>query len=74
MLDAITGSIHQDISKRFYIGDMPDDMLAAANAAVDFTGIGIVTSSPDKQRLRGDLLKAGADYIVDDFNELLRII
>ena len=74
MLDAISDLIHHDVSKCFYIGDMPDDMLAAANAAVDFTGIGIVTSAPDKQRLRADLLKAGADYIVDDFNELLGII
>ena len=74
MLDAVAGAIKHEVSKCYYIGDMPDDMLAAAKAGAGFTGIGILMSSPDKERLREDMMRAGADYIIDDFKELMKIV
>jgi HAD superfamily phosphatase len=74
MLDAVAGAIKQAVSKYYYIGDMPDDMLAAARADTGFTGVGILMSSPDKERLREDMMRAGADHIVDDFRGLMKIV
>ena len=74
MLDAVSGAIVHEVSKCYYIGDMPDDMLAAAKTGAGFTGIGILISSPDKEHLREDLMRAGADYIIDDFKELMKIL
>ena len=74
MLDAVAGAIKHEVSKCYYIGDMPDDMLAAARAGAGFTGIGILMSSPDKERLREDMMRAGADHIIDDFKGLMKIV
>jgi phosphoglycolate phosphatase-like HAD superfamily hydrolase len=53
---------------------MPDDMVAASRSRTGFAGIGILISSSDKDTLKEDLLQAGADYIVEDFEELKNII
>ena len=74
MLDAIQESLKDRISKSFYIGDMPDDMIAASRSKAGYVGIGILISSPDKDNLKEALLKAGADYIIEDFEELQRIV
>ena len=74
MLDAIA-EIHKDNASRFYyIGDMPDDMVAASRSRAGFVGIGILISSSDKEKLKEDLLQAGADYIIEDFDALKNII
>jgi len=46
-------------------------MLAAKNSAYEYTGVGILHSSPHKQTLKKDLIKAGADVIIQDADELL---
>jgi len=74
MLDAIQESLKDRVSKSFYIGDMPDDMIAASRSKAGFVGIGILISSPDKDNLKKELLKAGANYILEDFEELQRIV
>ena len=61
-------------SALFYIGDMPDDMVAASKSAAGFKAIGILVSAPDKNSLKKELLRAGADYIVEDFEELMEIL
>jgi phosphoglycolate phosphatase-like HAD superfamily hydrolase len=74
MLDAIA-EIHKDNASRFYyIGDMPDDMMAASRSRTGFSGIGILISSSEKEKLKEDLLQAGADYIIEDFDALKNII
>lgn len=74
MLDAIQAAQNQNFSKFYYVGDMPDDMLAASRARAEYIGIGILISSSDKDRLKRDLLQAGADYIIEDFAELVKIV
>ena len=74
MLDAIAENYRKAVSDFFYIGDMPDDMLAAARSRVGFKSIGILISAPDKSSLKKNLQRAGADYIVEDFESLKTII
>jgi len=74
MLDAIVKKCRQPIDSCYYVGDMPDDMIAAARSAANCKGIGIILAAPDKESLEKDLKGAGADYIVDSFETLKEII
>jgi phosphoglycolate phosphatase-like HAD superfamily hydrolase len=58
----------------YYVGDMPDDMLAAANSRFGFKSIGIIVSAPDKLALKNELKRAGANYLVESFEALKEII
>ena len=74
MLDAIAEIHAHEASHRYYIGDMPDDMLAANRSKYGYTGIGIVTSAPDKTMLHQALLTSGAEHIIQNVTELQKII
>jgi HAD superfamily hydrolase (TIGR01548 family) len=74
MLDAVAKIHKHNVSGFYYVGDMPDDMVAASRSRTGFAGIGILISSSDKDTLKEDLLQAGADYIIEDFEELKNII
>ena len=74
MLDAIAEIQKHKVSRFYYIGDMPDDMVAASRSRAGFAGIGILISSSDKDKLKEDLLQAGADYIIENFEELNNIV
>lgn len=74
MLDAIAETKKHEASGFYYIGDMPDDMVAASRSKAGFIGIGVLLSAPDKATLKKDLLQAGADYIIEDFKELKGIM
>ena len=71
MLDAVVEHASEKPGDLYYIGDMPDDMLAATNSAYDYTAVGILHSTPHKQTLKKALVKAGADVILQDGDELL---
>jgi len=71
MLDAVVEHSSVTFGNLFYIGDMPDDMLAATNSIYDYTGVGILHSSPHKQTLKKALVQAGADVIIQDADQLL---
>jgi phosphoglycolate phosphatase-like HAD superfamily hydrolase len=74
MLDAIAEGYRNAVKELFYIGDMPDDMLAAARSRFNFKSIGILISAADKSSLKKNLQRAGADYIVEDFESLKKIV
>ncbi|MEE8552927.1 MAG: HAD hydrolase-like protein [Desulfobacterales bacterium] len=74
MLDAIEEIYGDNVSEFYYIGDMPDDMVAASKSRAGFVGIGILISSSDKDKLKEDLLQAGAVYIIEDFKEIKGIV
>jgi len=74
MLDAIKTAQNNSVSKCYYVGDMPDDMMAASRSKAGFISVGILKSSADKESLRRDLERAGADYIIEDFDELIKIV
>ncbi len=70
MLDALAAAIDEPVAARVYVGDMPDDMQAAARSQAEFIGIGMTVSAADKPALRDRLLRAGAAVVVDDFGAL----
>jgi phosphoglycolate phosphatase-like HAD superfamily hydrolase len=80
MLDVIAHSffskncVRDEAGQFYYIGDMPDDMAAASRASVDFIGVGAIFSTPDKHRLKAELERSGADYIIEKADELTKII
>jgi HAD superfamily hydrolase (TIGR01548 family) len=74
MLDAIAAALESKVSEYYYVGDMPDDMMAASNSGTGFISVGILKSSLEKDRLRRDLELASADYIIEDFDELIKIV
>jgi len=74
MLDAIAEKYEDEATGFYYVGDMPDDMVAAGRSRFGYKSIGILISAPDKLRLKEKLVRAGADYIVDDFEDLKEII
>ena len=74
MLDAIADEVGEKFKGYFYVGDMPDDMLAAANSGFGFKSIGITVSAPDKLALEKELKRAGADFLVGSFDDLMAII
>ena len=74
MLDAIADGLSEDFLGYYYVGDMPDDMLAAANSRFRFKSIGTIVSVQNKLGLRNELKKAGADYLIEKFEVLKEII
>ena len=74
MLDALSRSIRAPVEKRFYVGDMPDDMQAAARSESGFIGIGMTISASHKIDLENRLYQAGACQVVADFAELQKAL
>ncbi len=74
MLDAISATRGNAAGKNYYVGDMPDDMIAASRAKAQFKGIGFIGSAPEKERSRKALSQAGADYIIESFDELKTLV
>jgi len=74
MLDTIAESYINSISKCFYIGDMPDDMLAARHSKYKYSGIGFTATAPNKNSLSRALKEAGASHIINDFDALAPIL
>ena len=74
MLDAIAEIIKDEASRFYYVGDMPDDMEAASRSSAEYIGVGVLYSAPDAAVLKKELLRAGAGYIIEDFQELKGII
>ncbi|MCG2778603.1 MAG: HAD hydrolase-like protein, partial [Desulfobacterales bacterium] len=74
MLDAIAEIKNNEASLFYYVGDMPDDMEAASRSSAGYIGVGVLYSAPDADILKRELLRAGAEYIIEDFDELKGII
>jgi phosphoglycolate phosphatase-like HAD superfamily hydrolase len=74
MLDAIAVDQKHPVAERFYIGDMPDDMIAAKKSAAGYKAVGLILAAPDKDSLTKELKRAGADYIMEDFGQLKQLI
>ena len=60
----------EEYSEYFYVGDMPDDMLAANASRHNFRGIAVLYSAPDKKGSLERLKNAGASVIVESAQEL----
>jgi len=73
MLDSIAAQAGGDVGRRYYVGDLPDDMVAASRAE-GYIGIGLTHVAADREALRSDLRRAGAVHVIDDFSELADIV
>lgn len=74
MIDAVAAELRGQGARCYYIGDMPDDMAAAAASAAGFIGVGITVAAPDKADSRRRLAAAGAEYIVEGWEELQSVV
>ena len=74
MLDAIADMNKHRVDNYYYVGDMPDDMVAAARSRFGFKGVGFLAQSSNKDILKRGLLESGADYIMEGFEDLKGII
>ena len=74
MLDAIASRVKKPVEAFFYIGDMPDDMAAAKKSQTGYKAIGFIVTAPDKESLKKELLRAGADHIIEDIDQLISFI
>lgn len=74
MLDLIPRRSGKDFLQCYYIGDTPDDMLAARSSQTGYQALGVVLSSPDQSSLRKELIRAGAHHIIDDYSSLPEIL
>ncbi|MDZ4165053.1 MAG: HAD hydrolase-like protein [Smithellaceae bacterium] len=66
MLDRIPELIKESFEGYYYLGDMTDDMRAAAASRFGYRGVGILFSSPDRENQRRGLLEAGAHCLIED--------
>jgi len=74
MLDTVADIHAHEVSRLYYIGDMPDDMVAAKRSGHGYTGIGMVTSATDETKLHQALLTAGAEHVIRNIMELQEIL
>jgi phosphoglycolate phosphatase-like HAD superfamily hydrolase len=49
-------------------------MVAAKKSKAAYKGVGLLLSAPDKTSLKKELLRAGADYIIKDFKQLISLL
>jgi len=74
MLDAIAESCKGLFAESYYIGDMPDDMIAARKSAGGYKAVGMIMSAPDQAGLKKELERAGADFIIENFQQLKDLV
>ena len=74
MLDAIAEEQKDLFAESYYIGDMPDDMIAAKKSAAGYQAVGMILSAPDKESLAKELQRAGADTIIENFEQLKNLV
>ncbi|MBW2481532.1 MAG: HAD hydrolase-like protein [Deltaproteobacteria bacterium] len=74
MLDAIAERCKHLFTESYYIGDMPDDMIAAGKSAGGYRAVGMILSAPDQAGLKKELERAGADFIIEDFQQLKDLV
>jgi len=74
MLDAIAAEQKQPAATCFYVGDMPDDMIAAKKSTAGYKAVGLIMSAPDRQSLEKELKRAGADIVIKNFKQLKALV
>jgi len=74
MLDRIPLMIGRKFGECYYLGDMPDDMQAARASKTGYRGVGVIFAAAEPENLRGELLRAGADFILADTPDLTALL
>jgi phosphoglycolate phosphatase-like HAD superfamily hydrolase len=74
MLDSIASRVGEEIGCRYYVGDLPDDMLAAARAKSGYIGIGFAPDAESDDQRRRELFDAGAHCVIGDLSRLAETV
>lgn len=70
MLDAIVERLPVVPAKLYYVGDMPDDMIAALRSSHTFIPVGVTGTGPDSGAAAKALIDAGAEFLIGGVEEL----
>lgn len=65
MLNTISAAIGQNGAKRYFVGDMPDDMRAAKAAQDNFRALGVAYAGGNTVEITKLLLDNGADVVLE---------
>jgi HAD superfamily hydrolase (TIGR01548 family) len=74
MLDLIPNRIGKEFHGAYYLGDMPDDMLAARSSQTGYRGVGVSLCPDNLEDAEKELLAAGADHIIHHHSDLHHIL
>jgi len=74
MLDLIPEMLGKAFCGTYYLGDMPDDMMAARSSRTGYRGIGVCWGSADRENAEKELLTAGASHILRHPSELSPLV
>lgn len=70
MLDAIVERLPVVPARLYYVGDMPDDMIAALRSSHGFVPVGVTGTGPDSGAAAKALIEAGAEFLIGGVEEL----
>lgn len=70
MLNTISDTVGANQNKRYFVGDMPDDMQAAKRTKEDFTAVGVTYAAKDGDTMAALLRKNKADVVCKSVREL----
>jgi phosphoglycolate phosphatase-like HAD superfamily hydrolase len=73
MLDLAASRLGESFADYYYLGDIPDDMQAAAASRYPYVGFGVVTAAFDLASSEAALIQAGAQRIIRNYRELLAL-
>ncbi len=74
MLDVIAEGVQEEVSGRYYLGDMPDDMRVAGLSRYHYKGIGLTALAAEKEELEKKLQAAGAFKVISGLDRLTGIL
>ena len=74
MLDTIIERLPVVPARLYYVGDMPDDMIAALRSSHGFVPVGVTGTGPDSGAAAKALIEAGAEFLIGGVEELAEIL
>jgi HAD superfamily hydrolase (TIGR01548 family) len=74
MLDTAAAGSNPKPEKFYYVGDMPDDMVAARRSKYPFVPVGVIGRGPGAAAAGEALNRAGAEFLVEGVEDLEAIL
>ncbi len=74
MLDTAAANSASKPEKLYYLGDMPDDMIAARRSLHPFIPVGVIGKGPEAAAVGDVLTKAGAEFLIEGVEDLENIL
>jgi HAD superfamily hydrolase (TIGR01548 family) len=74
MLDKVAANSGLKPEKLYYLGDMPDDMIAARRSRYPFIPVGVIGRGPGAAAVGDVLTRAGAEFLIEGVEDLEDIL